>query len=212
MKHVLFLTIGLGLVGAMLPGSALGKGASEAAITGPGLSGPLELGGSGEPGSGELGTIAETAGFFAAVFGQSPDPMVAQRPAGDLGPRYVITYLMPGPNGEHVELVQHLYPYAKPHPVTYMRPGQELWATERTRGGWYVAWYSGLKERLVEAGLPATPPAADDETSLPVVGTVAAVAAVAGLVLLLAVALRRRRPRARLGSQTRTVTASRSAS
>jgi hypothetical protein len=192
--RVLFLLVSL-LAACLAAPAALAKGASEATVTGPGLSGPLELPGSGEPGSGDpLGTIAETAGFFAAVFGQSPDPMLAERPTGVLGPRYVITYVMPGPNGDQVELVQDLYPYAKPHPVTYTKPGQQLWATERTRGGWYVAAYSGLREILVEAGLPATPPppGAEDEPSFPVVGTLAAIAAAAGLAVLLAVLLRRR--------------------
>jgi hypothetical protein len=195
MKRVLLVPFALVLAGALLPAAALGKGAREATITGPGLSGPLDLTGSGEPGSGgRLGTIAEMAGFFAAVFGQSPDPMLGERPEGALGPRYVVTYVLPGPNGEQDELVQELYPYAKPHPVTYTPPGQEFWSTERTQGGWYVAAYSGLEQELVEAGLPETPPPpqAADETSFPVLGAVAFALAVAGLAALLAVLLRRR--------------------
>ena len=61
-----------------------------------------------------LGTLTTASGFFPQVFGQTPDPTQRQRPAGTLGPRYVATYLVPGPNGSSSRLVQHLYPYAKP--------------------------------------------------------------------------------------------------
>jgi hypothetical protein len=190
MKRLAFSTLGLALAAAvLLPAAGLAKGASEAQVTGPGLAGPIQLGGSGEPGSGEeLGGIAEAAGFFAAVFGQSPNPMQTERPRGALGPRYTITYVMPGPNNEEDTLVQDVYPYAQPHPVTYTKPGQRFWTTERTRGGWYVGWYSSLKDQLVAAGLPPTAPTGGgshgDGPPWTVLGSVAAVIAIAGLALL----------------------------
>jgi hypothetical protein len=157
LNRYLLLSLAAALVAAALvPGLALGKGASAATIRGPGLETPVRLGGSGEPGSGaQLGRIAQSAGFFQAVFGQTPDPMRAHRPRGILGPRYRITYVMPGPSGDAGRIRQYVYPYAKPAPVTYMAPGQRFWTTEETRGGWFVA-SSTLRRQLVVAGLPAT--------------------------------------------------------
>jgi hypothetical protein len=197
MKRVALCTFAFALSAALVPGAALAKGASEAQITGPGLDRPIQLGGSGELGSGEvLGGIAEAAGFFAAVFGQTPDPLIAEPPSGSLGPRYTITYVMPGPNNEQDELVQDVYPYAKPHPVTYTEPGQRFWTTERTRGGWYVASYSDLEDQLVAAGLPANAPTGGgNEGGAPwiVVGSLAVLGALASLIVL-AVRGARRRP------------------
>ena len=82
--------------------------------------------------------------------------MQPKRPAGDLGPRYTITYTMPGPNGDN-ELRQDVYPYAKPSPVTHTQAGQRYFGSQRTVGGWYVAT-STLKDELVAVGLPASPP------------------------------------------------------
>jgi hypothetical protein len=197
-------TFTLALSALLLPAAALAKGASEAEIAGPGLSEPIALAGSGEPGSGEeLGGIAEAAGFFAAVFGQTPDPLLSKRPTGDLGPRYTITYVMPGPAGEEDTLVQDVYPYAKPHPVTYTEPGQRFWTTERTRGGWFVAYYTSLEDQLVAAGLPDEPPVGGGGggDGLPWV-TVSVVAALGVGVALVAVAVAavRRRPRAAAAS------------
>ncbi len=196
MKRVLVLVVVM-LAATVLPSAAPGKGASEATIVGPGLEAPIALRGSGEPGSGaQLGEIAEASGFFAAVFPQTPDPMLARRPAGVLGPRYTITYTMPGPDNVADELVQHVYPYAQPHPVTYVQPGQRFWTTERTRGGWYVASYSSLKDQLVAAGLPATAPRADlGGGGFPwLLATLATVVTVVGLALL-GLLYGKRRPR-----------------
>ena len=159
MRRVVLWTCLVAFAAAAIPTAALAKGASEAVITGPGLGGPIQLG-PGEPGSStELADIAQSAGFFAAVFGQTPDPIAVDRPEGPLGPKYTITYVMPGPDNQRSELVQQIYPYAEPDPVTYTEPGQRFWTTQRTHGGWYVATWEPLKEQLVAAGLPATPPA-----------------------------------------------------
>jgi hypothetical protein len=52
-------------------------------------------------------------------------------------------------------VVQLVYPYAKAGAVTYMKPGQPFWNTERAHGGWFRA-SARLKRMLVRAGLPAT--------------------------------------------------------
>lgn len=194
MKRVVLISFALALLMAFAPGAALGKGASEASITGPGLSNPISLAGEGQPGGEQLMHIAEHAGFFPAVFVQSPDPMLDERPSGALGPKYTITYVMPGPNGEEDTVIQGLYPYAEPAPVTYVEAGQRFWTTEQTRGGWFIATPL-LQSMLVDAGLPRNAPVADDRSEFP---WRAASALMAALVLLalggLAVLVIRRGP------------------
>jgi hypothetical protein len=197
MKRVALIPFAIVLLSALIPAVALGKGASEAEITGPGLADPIFLAGEGQAGGERLMRIAEAAGFFPATFGQSPDPMLDSRPAGSLGPRYRITYVMPGPNNELDEIRQDIYPYAQPNPVSYTPPGQPFFGTEQTHGGWYAASTSFLKDALVQAGLPKGVPTGGNGSTFPwmVVGPLAALG---GLLLLGAVAVFviRRRPQA----------------
>jgi hypothetical protein len=197
MRRIVLWTCLVACAAAGIPTAALAKGASEATITGPGLGGPIQLGGPGEPGSStQLADIAQSAGFFAAVFGQTPDPIAVDRPVGPLGPKYTITYVMPGPDNQRSELVQDVYPYAAPDPVTYTEPGQRFWTTERTHGGWYVATWEPLKEQLVAAGLPATPPAVGggDGDGFPWVlaGALGGIAVLLGAIVMVALHGRRR--------------------
>jgi hypothetical protein len=131
--------------------------------------------------------------------------MLDRRPAGTLGPKYTIAYTMPGPNNELDALTQDVYPYASPGPVTYVEPGQAFWTTERTRGGWFVA-PSALRDLLVEAGLPESAPTGDAAPSNSPWKVLGPVLVLIGVALLAALGGRRWR------GQTRTVTASRSAS
>ena len=145
------------LVALVLPALATAKGPVGATLSGPGLEDPLTFRGDGEgPGTG-LGNLATSSGFFAQMFGQTPDPTFASRPSGVLGPRYKILYTVPGPNDIQSRVVQFVYPYAKPVVITYMKPGQPFWHTERAHGGWYRA-SARLKRVLVRAGLRATAP------------------------------------------------------
>jgi hypothetical protein len=163
------LILTLTIAALVLPSSALGKGPSAATIEGPGAGGGgITFGG--PEGGGPLGPMADQAGFFPAVFRQQPDPMLDRRPEGDLGPKYTIRYTVPGPNNEVWTIRQDVYPYAKPAPVTYMAPGQEIFETDGTRGGWYQAG-PDLKETLVSAGLPASAPGAgsSDDSSFPTI-------------------------------------------
>jgi hypothetical protein len=159
------LTLTVVIAALVLPSTALAKGPSAATMDGPG--GAISF--SGDEGSGPLGYLTEQAGFFPAVFGQEPDPMVATRPKGDLGPKYTITYKVPAGYADVFTIRQDVYPYAAPSPVTYMKPGQKVFDM-RTRGGWFQA-APELKATLVAAGLPATPPSAgsSDGTSFPTV-------------------------------------------
>jgi hypothetical protein len=142
-----------------LPAVASAKGPSSAMMSGPGLAGAVAIPGEGEGGAGTpLGDLVEYGAYFPEVFGQSPDPTSRSRPAGELGPAYTIRLVVPAGNSRRHTIVQLLYPFAQGGPVTYMRPGQLVWEGQTTRGGWYRAPLQ-LKDSLVRAGLPATPPA-----------------------------------------------------
>jgi hypothetical protein len=183
MKKVALILLASMCLSALFPAVAHGKGASKAEITGPGLDNPIFLAGEGQAGGERLMHIAEAAGFFPATFGQSPDPMLDQRPAGSLGSRYLITYVMPGPNNELDEIRQYIYPYAQPTPVSYTPPGQPFFGSEQTRGGWYIASTSFLKDALLQAGLPEGVPTGGNGATFPwmVVGPLATLG---GMVLV----------------------------
>ncbi len=140
----------------LLPAGAAAKGPSQAQITGPGLASPLKLTWLGEgDSSASLGLLVNDGGFFPQVFGQSPSPLLRTQPT-DLGPRYLVTYSLPGPMVSTLQ--QDLYPYASGGPVTYMPPGQAFWGDQRTVGGWFRGT-AQLKAMLVKAGLPQSTPA-----------------------------------------------------
>lgn len=149
------------LVAALaLPSLAAAKGPASASVSGPGLTRSLAVNGQGEGTlSTPLGALVSFGGFMSQVYGQSPDPTFVTRPKGTLGPRYVVTYLLPGPNNATSKLVQLVYPYAKPVPLTYMKPGQTFWDGRKSHGGWIRA-AADLKTTLVQAGLPKKAPPA----------------------------------------------------
>ena len=182
---------------ALAPSTALAKGASEATITGPGITQPIALAGEGQPHGDALMQIAEAAGFFPSVFQTTPDPMLDAPPQAELGPMYTVTYAMPGPSNERDMLVQELYPYAKPNPITYVPGGQPFWTSEVTHGGWFVAGTT-LKNLLVEAGLPETAPPAPELAPSDSPWRVVALAGIfAALGVLAALAIARTRGRVR---------------
>jgi hypothetical protein len=173
----------------VLSAAAAAKGPAAGSLTGPGLDGPIQLTGLGEPGSvGTLGRVVEHGGFFAALGGSDWGTLLDQQPAGDLGPRYTATFVMRDRADRTVR--QHLYPYARPLPVTYTPPGQKPFGTLAMGDGWFVA-DERLKAALVEAGLPPAAPAtpSDRGFELPqqrllVTAGIAAVLALAGAALL----------------------------
>jgi hypothetical protein len=180
MKTLLLIAVVLAL-----PVAAQAKGPSAASISGPGLSDPLLVTGLGD----ESGLVGQM-GFFPATFGQSPDPMLASRPAGDLGPRYTVRYTVPGPNNTNSVVRQDLYPYAEGGPVLYMKPGQPFFETQRTRGGWFRA-NADLTRTLVRLGLPKAEPTAGTSRKGSIAG-IAAGAFAAGMAGLVLVRRRRR--------------------
>ena len=145
------------LVALALPSLSAAKGPSGASISGPGLGRTLTISGNGEGPGTALGTLADASGYFAQMFGQAPDPTLRARPKGTLGPRYMAVYVVPGPNDVQSRVTQSIYPFAKPVAVTYMKPGQIFWDSEKTHGGWFRA-SAALKRVLVRAGLPARAP------------------------------------------------------
>jgi hypothetical protein len=141
------------VVALVLPAIAAAKGPSGASISGPGLDRTLTISGDGEGLGTQLGNLAMRSGFFAQMFGQTPDPTLRTRPAGTLGPRYTVTYTVPGPNDVASHVVQRVYPFAKPVALTYMKPNQLFWDTNRTHGGWFKASVA-LKRIMIRAGVP----------------------------------------------------------
>ena len=145
------------VVALLVPALASAKGPSGASISGPGLDRNLTISGDGEGLGTQLGNLAMRSGFFAQMFGQTPDPTFTTRPKRALGPRYKVVYVVPGGSDVESRVVQWIYPYAKPVAVTHMRANQPFWETERTHGGWYRATVE-LKRMLVRAGLSRTAP------------------------------------------------------
>src|ERR687888_1416727 len=161
MKRLLILSA-VAAVALTAASAALGKGATQATIKGPGLKKSglvLRSDSGGDPTSASrLGQLATAAGFFPAVFDQAPDPMLRERPKGTLGPKYTVEYVMPGPDGTNSTIRQDLYPYAKPYSLSYTKPGQRFWDRgQRTHGGWFLTT-SAVRTVL---GLPEQPPAAE---------------------------------------------------
>ena len=163
----------LAITTALVPSNALAKGASEASVTGPGLAAPLVFTGYGpsndpadEPadaGAG-LAKLSTESGIYASIFEEAPGidnapssgTLAKKAPAGDLGPRYTLTYTFPVSEQEANYIVQHVYPYAERSPLTYTPPGQAIFG-RKVREGWLAAG-TGLKDLLVDAGLPIRAP------------------------------------------------------
>jgi hypothetical protein len=156
--------VGVVVLAALLlaiPTAALAKGASAAAIRGPGLRAPIVLRGLGEPGTEtRLAELASRAGLFAAIFGQVEEgQLLGDRPSGDLGPRYTVAYTIPVEDNGSVEVVQDVYPYAAGGPVSYTLPGQRLWAGQEVGAGWFRG-PATLRTMLISLGLPKRAPKA----------------------------------------------------
>jgi hypothetical protein len=199
MRNLLFIICVAVLSVVVAAPSAFGKGATQATIKGPGLKkGGLVLGSDngGDPTSGSrLGRLADAAGFFPAVFDQAPDPMLRERPKGNLGPKYTAAYVMPGPNGTTSTIRQDLYPYAKPYALSYTKPGQPFFERgQGTHGGWFMTT-SAVRTVL---DLPAQPPGAspgDGSGWLRWVAIAITIAAGLALVAALSLLVQRRRPK-----------------
>jgi hypothetical protein len=196
--------LGAVLLAGIVSPQASGKGPLKATIEGPGLGTPIVFGGWSERGATEEGRfplmpLVEASDFVSAAFG-SYNATPIERPKGNLGPRYVVTYDLGGPVGDPSLIVQHVYPYAKPNVVTYMAPGQPFYGSRETVGGWFAAPGAParpLKDILVEAGLSREPPTDGKRSPFQwtIVGTLAAaIAVLAGVAFAIKFARRRPHP------------------
>jgi hypothetical protein len=170
--------------------AASAKGPTHAEISGPGLAHPIVFNGFGEPGSGSsFGTLVDGLGFFPAVFGQQPSPMLPARPRGELGPRYAVRYRVPT-GSRPATITQTLYPYAVGGVAVYTRPGQPLFGM-KIPGGWFRGT-AAATTLLVKRGLPASAPGTDGGSTLRIAAWMVAVAAAAALAAFALSRLRRR--------------------
>ncbi len=213
MKARSLVIVACALVVLVVPGVAFAKGPSQARLEGPGLAGPVTVGGDGEPGSGgNLAELATLTGLFPAMFGQTPNPMSATRPAGALGPRYVITYVVPSGTGQD-EIRQDVYPYAETGPLAYTRPGQRFFGDQATLGGWFRS-PAQLVTTLTSLGVPAERSAAVAAVNQPrragsggpareTSSVWLVVVAVAGLLALTGAGVAMRRGRSHRATRTR---------
>lgn len=173
------------------PESALAKGVLEATIEGPGLAAPIRVEGSDASG------LADQAGFWKdGAWGTWPDPMLAEAPTSDLGPRYLVKWVV-APGG--ATIIQELYPHAQGGPLSHLPPGQSLGIarehgiyvqgevvvverTIKTRGGWYRA-PQALRATLFDLGVPAQAPPPGPSRLPWALVALAVLAAVASLLL-----------------------------
>jgi hypothetical protein len=187
-------TLTIAVLCLVFPAAALAKGPSEATIEGPWLRAPLKIDGSGGWGKGTpFQTLVEETAFFPAMWGGNHTvPMLRARPAGALGPRYRVTYRVPGPTAVD-RIRQDLYPHARGGPVTFTPPGQRFFDGQKTLGGWYRG-EPRLRTTLLAAGLPSPrppsqPARADSSSDRTIVviglgGVIALVVAAAALLLV----------------------------
>ncbi len=104
-----------------------------------------------------MARVVDGTGFFAAAFVEQPDPMLPAPPAGELGPKLIVTWHVPNGTPVADAVRQDLYPYAAGGPVTYTEPGQPFLQSEHTHGGWFRAPASFLST-LTGLGVPSSPP------------------------------------------------------
>jgi hypothetical protein len=148
-----FVVAAVVALGASL--SAIAKGPSRAVIEGPGISSPIALPGPNEATIGpELAALVMDSGLFTGLWCRTCDGRLRHSPSEQLGPRYTITYAMTMTSGKGTRsnpVVQYVFPYAVPDPVTYVPAGQRF-SMRATLGGWFIA---GPKlRRLMDLGVP----------------------------------------------------------
>jgi hypothetical protein len=161
------LAAGTAIAAAAVATPALAKGATQASITGPGLARPVTVSAQGEalPGQGDtLSSLAEQTGLFMVLFGldsstrDEPSPLLTPPAAAALGPRYTLTYTVPGvtpePGQTDGQIRQDLYPRAAGGPVIYTLPGQQGFGQPLQATGW-LRGTPRLTTTLTRLGVPA---------------------------------------------------------
>jgi hypothetical protein len=175
---------------------ALAKGTTQASITGPGLGRPVvvSIGAGSEalPEQGDaLSSLADQTGLFTVLFGPSsggvavpdqPSRLRTAPAAATLGPKYTVTYTVPGiapaPGQARDQIRQYLYPRAAGGPVIFTLPGQRGFGPPLQATGW-LRGSPQLTATLTRLGLPAgasLPSAPSSAASVPAAPTLAATA------------------------------------
>ena len=171
---------------------AFAKGATRASITGQGLARPVTVSAQGEalPGQGDpLSTLAGQTGLFTVLFGagsgtpDEPSPLRTPPAAASLGPKYTVTYTVPGvtaePGQADGQIRQYLYPRAAGGAVIYTPPGQQGFGQPLQATGWLrgtpqltaTLTHFGLRAGSLPsaagfaASVPAAVPASGDTTA-----------------------------------------------
>ena len=225
------LAAGMSIAVITLATPALAKGPSQARITGPGLARAIVVSGAGEPGQqGTLAVLAGQTGLFTVLFGadasvpsQTPTQLRPQPPKASLGPRYTVTYTVPGvtpqPGEQFGRIHQDLYPGAVGGPIIYTPPGQDGFGQPLQVTGWLRA-SPQLTRTLAQLGVPsrsgtqsapqtrplvARPAAAHQAGSPALAWLIASAAAIAAAALAsTGLLLRHRKSAAVQGSEPRT--------
>jgi hypothetical protein len=166
---------------------ALAKGTTQASITGPGLARPVTIsaaaGSEALPGQGDtLTSLAEQTGLFTVLWGPgsgtpyNPSPLRTPPAAATLGPKYTVTYTVPGvtpaPGQTDGQIRQYLYPHAAGGPVIYTLPGQHGFDQPLQATGWFrgTPQLTATLTRLgipTRASLPAAPSSAASVPAAP---------------------------------------------
>ena len=151
---------------------ALAKGTTQASITGPGLARPVIVsvaaGSEALPEQGDaLASLADQTGLFTVLFGANiGDVAVPDQPsrlhtppaAATLGPKYTVSYTVPGitpaPGQARDRIRQYLYPRAAGGPVIYTLPGQQGFGQPVQATGW-LRGTPQLTATLIRLGIPA---------------------------------------------------------
>jgi len=151
---------------------ALAKGTTQASITGPGLARPVTVsvvaGSEALPEQGDaLSSLADQTGLFTVLFGpnignvaisDTPSRLRTPPAAATLGPKYTVTYTVPGvtpaPGQARDQIRQYLYPRAAGGPVIYTLPGQQGFGQPLQATGW-LRGTPRLTATLTRLGIPA---------------------------------------------------------
>jgi hypothetical protein len=127
------------------------KGAQRLTVSGPGLAAPIRL-----TNSAEAPISVERIALSAGLFKHPGERVLAGRPSGALGPRYVARYDWLVAQGTTAPLRQELFPFVDGGAIVHTPPGQRIGGGARPAGRWHQAG-TKLTMLLVAAGVPVPP-------------------------------------------------------
>ena len=147
-RHGIWIALTVATTTLQLFGSAAVSSAKvgfdRITLTGAGLDAPVHLRTDRDQ-SLDVMLVVDQSGFFTQLACRRCASRMTVPWPDALGPRYVLRYSMPssfGPNEEvrtRDQIVQYVYPFAKPSPVTFMPSHQDSPGGVSSVGGWFVA-------------------------------------------------------------------------